>query len=83
MLTNALGNQVCLNPAAIVRGHRVLSRLLLSAVLHVDDVHLYYNMVRWVLCVGEWAMLSCQRLLHAGLGVLGGAWVPWFLCVCV
>lgn len=38
-------SDVCLLPAAIVAGHRSLSRLLLSGFLHGDDTHLYYNMV--------------------------------------
>ena len=37
--------QVCLSPAMIVRGHRPLTRLLFSGLLHGDDMHLYYNMV--------------------------------------
>jgi rhomboid domain-containing protein 1 len=40
--------QVCLNPIAIVQGHRTLARLFLSAFLHGDDLHLYYNMVSLV-----------------------------------
>jgi hypothetical protein len=40
--TNAAPNlrDVCLMPAAIVAGHRPLQRLLLSGLLHVDDIHL-------------------------------------------
>jgi rhomboid domain-containing protein 1 len=36
--------EVCLNPVAIIRGNRTLTRLLLSGFLHGDDMHLYYNM---------------------------------------
>jgi membrane associated rhomboid family serine protease len=40
---------ICLQPAKIVSalqgGNVLLNRLLLSSIVHGDDMHLYYNMI--------------------------------------
>eukprot|EP01038_Epipyxis_sp_PR26KG_P009219 gene9219-12430_t len=45
----ASAKQNCLNPSTIVKalfsGNLLLNRIILSAFIHADDIHLYYNMM--------------------------------------